>query len=162
MSQGIVLINSTEISDLEKDDFQFFNTQIRDTFISDLERFPKYQKKFEKYKRDRGITENDQIDFIRDPDAFKFLAIKIYTRKVDNQDYSGGQADDSVSCNSSQDQQKNYSLLDIIAKIESHPEEVREETFQMNNKKILKTQNSQEEISNKFFVINWFDMKFYN
>jgi hypothetical protein len=82
MQQGIVIISS-QYSELEGEDLKFFNTQIRDNFISDLVKFPKYNKKFEKYKKDRGITNNEQIDFIGDPEAFKFLRLKIYTRKVD-------------------------------------------------------------------------------
>jgi hypothetical protein len=82
MLQGIVLIGSWD-TDLENEDFKFFNNQMRDNFLSDLKKFPKYNKKFLKYKNDRGITENEQIDFIGDPEAFKFLGLKIYTRKVE-------------------------------------------------------------------------------
>lgn len=53
---------------------------------------------------------------------------------VDNQDYDRAH-DETSSCTSSEIH-KNYSILDIIAKIESDPDEVKEETFQLNNKKI--------------------------
>jgi hypothetical protein len=66
------------------------NTQIRENFIADLKKFPKYEKRFEKFIKDRGINDHDQVDFINDPEAFKFLSLKIYSRKVEinNSEYN--------------------------------------------------------------------------
>ena len=60
------------------------NKQIQEIFIADLKRFPKYLEKFEKFVLDSKIEDLNQIVFINDPEAFKFLKFKMYVRKGEN------------------------------------------------------------------------------
>ncbi len=62
------------------------NKEIRSNFISDLQRFPKFQLEFENFVLDNKIDDVDQIDFINDKIAFEFLNLKMYTRMEENDD----------------------------------------------------------------------------
>jgi hypothetical protein len=55
------------------------------------------------------------------------------------------------------------SLYDIIDKIIKHPNKIKEETYQLINQDPVKDDNHvHEPLETKYFVINCFDMKFYD
>ena len=76
MNQGIILIDPDS-----KLLLQFMNDEFRRTFIADLMHFPKYKERFLNYVENRGIINYEEIDFIKDPEAQKFIKLEMYVRK---------------------------------------------------------------------------------
>tara|TARA_B110000285_G_C15041819_1_gene572199 strand:+ start:767 stop:1174 length:408 start_codon:yes stop_codon:yes gene_type:complete len=129
----------------------------------------------------KEIVQKEDIDFIKDPDAFKLLKLKIFTEKnvsngvskpnlMQSSQISNNLVDNSSSPSSAMNKKAKYfSLHEVLSMINSNDSRVLEKTFQIdffqlaNNfdrKTVTDLSVDQSSLPSQYFVVQKFAINF--